>query len=255
MSMKTIYTIVAAIIVAGLSPIASAQYSYSSTPAFTAMGPSGTTMPSGWSFWYINGDDTSLVIPTSAEMATAVQGPSFMVLWDQTQPATTFLQQAGNEGATATATTRLLGTSPTQDRGDILQLSLVNNTGALLKNVVVSYDMAFMAPGVLKAGFPANSTPELPGYSFYYSLDNGTSWTHDGSLDKSSAGTASANIVFSTPVAINGTTLFRWYDDNAIAFSPDPMNAINNVDIVPEPAALSLVALGTLALLFRRRKA
>jgi hypothetical protein len=252
MSMKTIYTIVAAIIVAGLSPIASAQYSYSSTPAFNAMGPAGTTMPSGWSFWYINGDGSSLVIPTSAEMATAVQGPSIMVLWDQTQPATTFLQQAGNEGATASAPTRLLGTSPTEDRGDILQLSLVNNSGHALNDVTVSYDMAFMASGTLKAG---PSTDELPGYSFYHSLDNGASWTHDGSLDKSAAGHASATIVLGTPVANGGTTLFRWYDDNANGFSPDDMYAINNINIVPEPAALSLVALGALALLFRRRKA
>jgi hypothetical protein len=185
-------------------------------------------------------------------MATATPASFGLVVWNQTSPATSFFQQAGNEGANATATTRLLGTSPTEDRGDILQLSLVNNSGQPLNDVTVSYDMAFMASGTLKDGFPP--TDELPGYSFYYSLD-GTSWTHYGSLDKSSAGHASATIVFGTPVANGGTTLFRWYDDNADAFSPDDMYAINNVIVVPEPAALSLIALGALALLFRRRKA
>jgi hypothetical protein len=48
---------------------------------------------------------------------------------------------------------------------------------------------------------------------------------------------------------------FRWFDDNAATPFPDTMNAIDNVLIVPEPATLSLLALGALALGFRRRKA
>ena len=246
--MKKRFIIVTAIIVAGLSSVASAQF-YSSTSDFNAMGPTGTTMPPGWSYWYIAGDGSSLVNPTSAEMATATLGSQTLLPWSP--PAMTFFQQAGNEGTTPTDTTRLLGTSPTEDRGDILQLSVVNTAGAPLYGVTVSYDMSFMASGTLKDG----GTPpeELPGYSFYY-LD-GSTWTYDASLSLSSAGSASATVNFTTPVPNGGTMQFAWYDDNANDFSPDDMYAIGNVTVVPEPAALSLFALGALALIFRRRTA
>jgi hypothetical protein len=255
--MKNIYTIVAAVILAGLVSTASAQNQiYSSTPNFNGMGPAGTTMPLSWTYWYIEGESSSLVIPTSAELSLAVQGISSLVVWNQTLPADLFLQQAGNEGATASATTRLLGTSPFGVRGDTLQLSLVNNGAPITSDIAVtlSYDMADMAPGTLKDGADPGSTDELPGYSLYY-LD-GSTWTHVPSLDLSSAGSASAVIHFSTPVANGGTLQFRWYDDNAAEFSPDHMYAIGNITLeVPEPAACTLFALGALALVARRRKA
>jgi hypothetical protein len=257
--MKTRYSIVTAIILAALSSTASAQLLYNSTSDFNAMGTAGTTMPPGWSFWYINGSSSNLDIPTSADMATAVQGSQVLTVWNATDGATLFSSRAagfyaGNEGSTATDPNRLLGTSPTQVRGDILQLSLANTTGAAITTFSLSYNMSFMAPGTLKDGYPANSTEELPGYNFYY-LD-GSTWTYDPSLSVASAGQGSDTITLAHPVANGGNLQFAWFDDDADPFSPDDMYAIGNVNVeVPEPAALSLFAVGALALMFRRRKA
>jgi len=255
--MKINHTIAVAIILAGLSSTASASFFYSQN--FDSMGTTGTTPPTGWSSWFLSGDASSLVNPTSGEMASAGSGEATLAVWNQTDGNASFYRQAANMGSTATSPNRLLGTSPTEDRGMALQLSLQNTTGSAINAVNLAYDMECMASGTLKDGFPANSTDELPGYSFYY-LD-GSTWVHLASLDLSndtvnSVGHASSDIVYSTPVPIGGTLQFRWYDDNANAFSPDTMYAIDNVNVdVPEPATLSLLALGALAIIARRFKA
>jgi hypothetical protein len=249
--MKIRDTIAVAIILASLSSTASAEF-YSQN--FDSMGTAGTTPPAGWSVWILPGSSSSLTIPTSAEVAAATLGTTVpLVVWNQTQAPVEWDTQAGNEGATATDPNRLLGTSPTTSRGTILQFSLDNTSGSALGGVTLSYDVRTTAAGTLKEGSPANSTDELPGYSFYY-LD-GSTWLHVPSLDLASDGSASAFIPFSTPVANGGTMLFRWFDDNAQAFSPDTMYAIDNVVVIPEPSALSLLTLGALALISRRRKA
>jgi hypothetical protein len=229
--MKINHTIAALIILAGLSSAAAADF-YNSAPAFSLMGPTGTTPPPGWSMWYIAGGSTNTAVPTSAEMATAFAGANQLVVWNQTDGSDEWSQQAANEGSSPTDPNRLLGTSPTGTRGSILQLSLTNTSGAPVASATVAYDMECMAHGTLKAGYPANSPDELPGYSFYYF--DGSAWTHVPSLDLAndvlnSVGHASATINFCTPVANGGTLQFRWYDDNADAYSPDTMYAIKNV--------------------------
>ena len=85
----------------------------------------------------------------------------------------------------------------------------------------------------------AQTPAELPGYSFYY-LD-GSTWKTVPSLNLSSRGTASALFHYSTPVPINGTMQFRWFDDNDSAFGPDAMLAIDNVSVnIPAPAELAM---------------
>jgi hypothetical protein len=249
--MKTKYTFLAMILLAGLLSASAADF-YSQN--FDSMGTTGTAMPAGWSMWYLAGSSSSLVAPTGAEMATASGGVSQLNVWNQTDPTDAWSQQAANMGSSATDPNRLLGTSPTGTRGSILQLSLNNNTGTALTSADLSYDMQVMAPGTLKSGMPLDSTDELPGYRFYF-LD-GATWKPLTSLDLSVSGTASATVNYSTPVANGGTLQFRWFDDNAAAFDPDSMIAIDNVNLtVPEPTTLSLLALGAGALLLRRRKA
>ena len=238
--MKIKYTITLAITLAGLLSTTSASPYYSQN--FDGMGPTGRTLPPGWSVWNLAGEGSSLVIPTSAEIATAVpDGPSLAV-WNQTDATTSFLEQAANMGSTVTDVNRLLGTSPTDNRGDLLQLALTNHSGAAVIAVSFAYDMKCMAAGTLKPGYPPSSIDELPGYSFYY-LD-GTLWKHAASMDLAndtvnSVGHATAVINLSTPLANGGVLQFRWFDDNANAFSPDTMYAIDNIviNLLTVPAA------------------
>jgi hypothetical protein len=238
--MKTIYNLAAAILFAGLASTASAYY-YNQD--FDSMGTTGSVLPTGWSVWYIAGGGSSAVIPSSADMATANNGVPSLNVWNQTDTPDAWSQQAANMGATASDPNRLLGTSATATRGTILQLSLNNYTASAITTARVTYDMKNMT---------AATADELPGYSFYY-LD-GSTWTHLGSLDLASDGTASALFNYTTPVAVGGNMEFRWFDDNAASFSPDTMIAIDNVTVVPEPTVLSLLAVGALALIARRRK-
>ena len=127
MKMKTIYSIIAGVIFVGISSTASA-YVYSQN--FDGMGPAGTTAPAGWTELYIAGSSTSLVAPTGAEMATAVVGNgSSLAVWNQSSASTTLFLQAANMGSTASDANRLLGTSPSGVRGEVIELSVVNNNG------------------------------------------------------------------------------------------------------------------------------
>jgi hypothetical protein len=249
--MKAHCIISAAIILAGLSSATAADYY---NQYFDSMGTSGTTPPTGWSMRYIAGNGLNAAIPTSTEMDLFTSpGLATLAIWNQTDPPAAWTTQAGNMGSGPTDPNRLLGTSPTGSRGSILQLNLNNSSGSPVYRVQLSYDMYTMAAGVLSSGFDPGSIDELPGYSFYY-LD-GSTWTHLTSLDLSSAGTASAIFDYASPVANGGTMQFRWFDDNAYAYSPDTIYAIDNVNInIPEPGTLGLLAVGAAAMLWHRRK-
>ena len=241
--MKTCRTIATLVILASLSSAVAANLPYFQN--FDSMGTTGTTMPLGWSFWTIAGGSSSATPPTSAEMATAILADQPLMVWNQGDPPATWNANAGNMGlAPSPFNNRLLGTSPSGNRGGLLQLSLNNDSGAAITTVKLSYDMVTMTP-------PPDA--ELPGYSFYY-LD-GSTWTPFPSLNLTDTGTVSAVITYANPVANGGTLEFRWFDDNSSATSPDAMIAIDNVLIVPEPATLGLLAVGALALISRRRKA
>jgi len=252
--MKKNYIIAAGIILAGLSPALSADFYQSN---FGSMGTIGTTPPLGWSVLILPGDSSNLVIPTGPEMAAAIAPGNALAIWNQTDPVAEFLDQAANVGSTPTNPNRLLGSNPTQDRGTILQLSLNNNSGAPVDTISIAYNMLAMANGVNKPQYPNATHEELPGYSFYY-LD-GSTWTHAASLDLSndtlnSLGQAFATIHLSTPVANGGNVQFRWFDDNSLYYAPDFTFAIDNVIVnIPEPGTLSLLAVGALAFISRRR--
>lgn len=240
--MKIKFAITTAVVLAALSPAAAADYY---TQDFNGMGPAGVTAPSGWYMYYIAGSGSSSLPPTGAEMATASLGIPALKIWNATDTPDAWSQEAANMGATSISTDRLLGTSPTATRGSILHLELNNSSGAPIDTIGLSYTMQIMTGA---------AQTELPGYSFYY-LD-GSTWTPFTGLDQASSGTASAMFYYTTPVPIGGTMQFRWFDDNDAGSGPDTMLAINNVIVnIPEPGTLSLLALGALALVFRRRKA
>ena len=256
--MKTIYSIITGIIFVGVSFTASAYYPYY-YESFNGMGTNGTIAPPGWSYWYLEGNGAEVTAPTGAQMAAALPGETSLAVWNQqTEPVTAFYRQMANVGATPEEVDRLLGTNPTQNWGDIIQLSLPNNSGSAISSVQISYDMEVMAVGILKAGGTATHE-DLPGYRFYF-LD-GSTWTPFAGLDSSndelySTSTTSGEIHFSTPVPDGGNLQFRWFDDNAGWFTPDWTFAIEHVDVrVPEPSTLSLLAVGAWALISRRRKA
>jgi hypothetical protein len=240
--MKTSRTIAALVILGGmLSPAAADFYSQN----FDSMG-TGVAAPTGWYMYYIPGGGSSLTAPSGADIATADGGVPELIFWNQTDPPGAWSQQAANMGATSSDPNRLLGTSPTGERGMILDLSLVNSSGAPVNTVSISYDMQFMTA--------AQTPDELPGYRFYY-LD-GSTWKPFTSLDLSSPGTAFAQFYYTTPVPSGGTMEFRWFDDNAATPSPDTMIALDNLHVnIPEPATWGLLAMGALVIASRRRKA
>jgi hypothetical protein len=249
-AMKKIYAITAATLLAGAFGMQAADY----TQNFDSMGTNGTAAPSGWSMFVSqSGDSTEAAYLTSAEMVTATNGSSTLAIWNQTDSPAEWLNQMANEGATPTSLNRLLGTSPTGSRGSLIQFNLNNTFGKPISIITLSYDMQTMAAGVLKSGFSPGAADELPGYSFYY-LD-GSTWVHFAPLDRTTTGTASGVFTLANPVAPGGTLQFRWFDDNAYAYSPDTMYAIDNVSItVPEPATLSLLEVGAVVLIAARRK-
>ena len=241
------------IVVVGLTSTAFASLNY--TQNFDSIGTLGTAFPAGWSEMYLEGSGSVSTPPTGADMLLALEGATSLVIWNQPEGATSFFVQAANAGATAASANRLLGTSPTSVRGEILQLSLVNDSGGPLSTIHLSYDMQVMALGTHKDGFPI--ADELPGYSFYF-LD-GSTWTPFTGLDLSnealnSVGHAEAEFSFTSPVPNGGTMMFRWFDDNSDNYSPDSVIAIDNVVVTPEPSALSLLALGGLGMLLRRKR-
>jgi hypothetical protein len=249
--MKQTYPITAAIVLAGVLSATAADYFQD----FNSIGINGTTPPTGWTERYVVGTSLDTVAPTSSEIGTTTAGIATMSIWNQTDAATEWQNQLANVGATAASTDRALGTSPTGTRGTVVQFVLPNTFGKPITTVSLSYDVELLAAGVLKDGFAVGAEQELLGYSFYF-LD-GSTWTPVPALDRSTPGTASGTFTFTTPLAINtGNIQFRWFDDNAYAYSPDQMYAIDNVSVtIPEPTTLTLLALGGLALVSFRRKA
>lgn len=254
--MKTIYSIITGIILIGVPSTASAYYSIFYED-FNSMGTTGTTAPAGWSHWYIEGFGPEATAPTGAEMADALPGSSSVAVWNQTDPNTIFFMQSANVGLTASDPDRMLGTNPSGTRGEIIQLSLLNNSGSAISSIQITYDMQVLATGDLKEGY-SGEHEELPGYLFYY-LD-GSTWTRFSGLDTTndeldSYNSAAGVISFSTLLPDGETMQFRWYDDNSDAFSPDWLFAIEHVDVlIPEPSTLSLLGLGALVFIARRGK-
>ena len=150
-----------------------------------------------------------------------------------------------------------VGTTPTGNGGNLLMVTLSNNTGATVTSLTIGYDLGLQNGNVL--------TPEVEfaGHRVYWSLTGtANSWNPIGDfgIRGTAGGVTNQTQAFSltAPVAAwaNGTNAFiLWLDDNA-ATNPDGLYSLDNIAFTPtpEPAAglLALTALGVFGFVRRR---
>jgi hypothetical protein len=257
------------------------------TQNFDSMGTSGTTAPAGWSEYSLPGSHdnfrfagslptiTTTVLPSDSPTLINNVGSGAAVLNPTLTAAVPSNQRSAggfNFGLSGSPSDRALGTSPTGVAGCELQLSLINNTGADLSALSISYDIRrFSTTTANNSGYtgPNVGLEELPGYWLFFSLDNGSNWINVSTLNPTKTGPTGV-IVPNTVGVTNvpdtgfdlgggtwtngGTILFRWFDDNAQSPSPDQLYGLDNVVLsTPEPAGLAFMVVG--GLILRRRRA
>jgi hypothetical protein len=239
---------------------------------FDSMGDSGTTPPTGWGLFQIAGGSSTWSNNTGSNSTPAIGGiPNGTAIADGTASAGLVVNNnpTGSQingynalGASGAAGDRGIATAPTGIAGNAIQLQITNNSGVPVTDLLLSYDMRRYRVGGddagrnPPAGIPQGSE-ELPGYSLFYSLDNGANYTAFNSLIPVGEGPTTNPIVPNTlgvtsvadaAVSLDapwtpGSNLFlRWVDDNAIDPSPDEIIGLDNVSLtaVPEPASLVL---------------
>lgn len=224
----------------------------------TDLGTTGTALPTGWTVKGLAGSNSTFVSAspiTAAAIAAATTGTQTLGVWNQGASVPKAQDTAYNVGVSSSSTDRSLAMSPTSDAGTVLTLAMVNNTGAPVSQVRVKFDMKVMALG----STGGTEATELPGLSFFYSTD-GTTWTGVDSMKLTNTtlnevGHADGIINFANGVPTGGNFFFAWADDNNIPNSPDQIFGLDNVSVqaVPEPVTLSLLAIGGLAMLRRRK--
>lgn len=241
-----------------------ANFNGSYSENFSGLGTTGTVMPAGYSAYSfgLSSNDKNTYTAANPITSTAIaQGTlgsnQALVVWNPGNTNSKVQDQLINCGTIGNTSDRALGTNPTVDAGTVIQLALKNNTGVNISAVTIGYDMKDLADGA-----SGNESTELPGYAFFYSLTGGTTaadWTSVPSLYLTSSvvsatpthASATINCAFTS----TSTIYLRWADDNNSPSSPDAMYAIDNVTVTPEPATMSLLVLGGLAMLRRSRKA
>ena len=222
-------------------------------------------MPAGFSEKYTTGTQANAYnngnpLPNTYSSAmNSGQTTTQVVNIDTIASTSKWNNSAVNMGSTSSSTDRSLGVSPTTTEFNVLQFDLTNNTGVTLSGataLTVSYTLKVWKNG----GWQSpnwNYNDELKGYTFYYST-NGTNFTKVAGLSNAGGSTgdyAVGPVTLSAVSLANGATInFWWADDNADVASPDQPISIDNLVITPEPATLSLLALGALVALRRRSR-
>ncbi|NPV04890.1 MAG: hypothetical protein HPY67_09180 [Syntrophaceae bacterium] len=248
---------------------------------FNSLGTSGTTLPSGWSFYYSDtsgGGTWSTYIPATGtgsvqSMTSASNQSAASAMLDTGIGSTTYSQNRWYNIARSTDTgNRVISSSPDTNAGAAFQLELTNNTASALNRITVSYDIVKFHNGWDNSLSSEPSVETLPGYQLFYSfsLAPNATWYNVSALNPTSAnipqngtlGSLDYNVYSITNAVINlnsawnvGTNLYlRWVDDNAIGLRPDQIIGIDNVVITPIPGAVWLLGSGLLGLVaFRRR--
>lgn len=274
--MRTLNLTMAVIVMVTAAATASAAPTLTSSgyaQNFNSMG-TGTSYPDGWSGRSISGGHNDFT-PADDPSSTGILPSASTTMSDGSSASITAGTPGTQKGANAynwavggSSSERSLGTSPSGNAGTILQLQMVNGTGAPINMIDIAYDIRVFSTTTNNNNYtnpPYTGKEELPGYWLFYSLD-GSHYTNisdlngDGHTWANAVGTVNESVsdyVLSSAWASGATITFRWFDDNAQGPSPDQLIGLDNLSIsaAPEPATLSLLALGGgLALLRRRNK-
>ena len=208
------------------------------TENFDGISATGTAPPVGWSFRGALGGDNNTwgaSIPASGAQSAASAGTLNNTLIVSTGTGVSSNTQGYNFGASANSN-RALGTSPTSDAGNILELLVTNTTGSSLSTFSLSYDVRRFTS--------ATTANELPGYWVFVSSNNGTSWTEVTALRPTiitvpnTVGVSNfgpTQITLPSAVANNSPIRIRWVDDNATETSPDQIIGLDNVVLSVAP--------------------
>jgi len=234
-----------------------AQASFTSTgysQNFDGMG-TGTSMPLGWSHLYVSGEHdnqnglgwtNTTGIPSSGTRSAAGGVSSNTLVVNSNAGSSGYRDdnQAYNLAFSGSTGNRSLGTSPTGNAGNILQLVLRNNSASSFNSFIIRY--------TIRRFTTSASQDHLPGYRLFYSF-NGSTWTNVTVLNpvSSGSGVVVPNTVGNTVVSnsvinfasgatwsVNSLLYLRFVDDNATN-SPDQVIGLDDFTAtVPAGAGL-----------------
>ncbi|HWD91398.1 MAG TPA: Ig-like domain-containing protein [Verrucomicrobiae bacterium] len=274
----------AAAVIALSASAAPTSFTGSYSQNFDSLGASDTTLPAGFASMAIPGSTGTYTAakPIDASgIAAATNNTQTLTIWNAGSAVVSSGAHSYNVGCWDAPTDRALGSDPASTGAQVIELSLVNNTGTTLYGITVSYDCKCLTNGNIQSGgtIPTEQT-ELPGYCFFFSTtgtNSASSWTEVGvagnaalvngvpaqnglCLPNYTQGTTmssgAVNIPFVTPLTNNGVMYLRWADDNNTGDNPDQMLAIDNISLsafnpftfqvsITSPAPNSTLPLGT----------
>ena len=135
---------------------------------FDGIGASGTTLPLGFASKAIPGSTGTYtaanpINPTG--IAAATNNTQTLTIWNAGSAVVSSGAHCYNVGCWDGTSDRALGSDAASTGAQVIELSLVNNTGTTLNGITLSYDCKCLTNGVIQSGgsIPTEQT-ELPGY-------------------------------------------------------------------------------------------